>query len=66
MNARGLILAGVTAAAILAGGGVVASALNDLPQDARPIDPARSGAGAVHACRHYSACRADRHHRREG
>ena len=39
MNARGLILAGVTAGAILAGGGVVASALNDLPQDARPIDP---------------------------
>lgn len=39
MKRRGLILAGVTAAAILACGGVVASALNDLPQDARPIDP---------------------------
>ncbi|WP_439471183.1 DUF2155 domain-containing protein [Brevundimonas sp.] len=40
MKRQGLILAGVTAAAILAAGGVVASALNDLPQDARPIqDP---------------------------
>lgn len=39
MKRRGLILAGVTAAALLAGGAVVASALNDLPQDARPVDP---------------------------
>jgi hypothetical protein len=40
MKRQGLILAGVTAVAILAAGGVVASALNDLPQDARPIqDP---------------------------
>lgn len=37
MNRSGLILAGLTATAILAGGAVVASALNDLPQDARPI-----------------------------
>jgi hypothetical protein len=40
MKRSGSILAGVTVAAILAAGGVVASALNDLPQDARPIqDP---------------------------
>ena len=40
MTVRGAILAGVTAAALLAAGGVVASALNDLPQDAVPIqDP---------------------------
>lgn len=40
MKRRGLILAGVTVAAILVAGGVVASALNDLPQDARPVqDP---------------------------
>lgn len=39
MKRRGLILAGVTAAAILVAGGVVASALNDMPQDARPVDP---------------------------
>ncbi len=39
MKRRGLIIAGVTAAAILVAGGVVASALNDLPQDARPVDP---------------------------
>lgn len=37
MMRRGLILAGLTATAILAGGAVVASALNDLPQDARPV-----------------------------
>lgn len=37
MRRRGAILAGVAAAAVLAAGGVVASALNDLPQDARPI-----------------------------
>ena len=37
MKRRGLILAGLSATALLAGGGVVASALNDLPQDARPI-----------------------------
>ena len=34
MNPRGLILAGVTAGAMLVSGGVIASALNDLPQDA--------------------------------
>lgn len=40
MTLRGSILAGVTAAALLAAGGVLASALNDLPQDAVPIqDP---------------------------
>ena len=40
MTLRGAILAGVTGAALLASGGVVASALNDLPQDAVPIqDP---------------------------
>ncbi len=40
MKRRGAILAGVTVAAVLAAGGVVASALNDLPQDARPLqDP---------------------------
>lgn len=37
MKHRGLILAGLSSAAILAGGAVVASALNDIPQDARPI-----------------------------
>jgi hypothetical protein len=40
MKRRGAILTGVTMAAVLAAGGVVASALNDLPQDARPVqDP---------------------------
>jgi hypothetical protein len=39
MKRSGLILAGVTAAVVLGAGGVVASALNDLPQDARPVDP---------------------------
>lgn len=40
MTPRAAILAGVTAAALLASGGVLASALNDLPQDAVPIqDP---------------------------
>jgi hypothetical protein len=40
MTLRGAILAGVTVAALLASGGVLASALNDLPQDAVPIqDP---------------------------
>lgn len=40
MTFRGAILWGVTAAALLASGGVLASALNDLPQDAVPIqDP---------------------------
>ena len=40
MKARGAILAGVTALALLASGAVVAAALNDLPQDAVPIqDP---------------------------
>lgn len=37
MKRRGAILAGVAVAAVLTAGGVVASALNDLPQDARPI-----------------------------
>jgi hypothetical protein len=37
MRRRGAILAGVAVAAVLTAGGVVASALNDLPQDARPI-----------------------------
>jgi len=36
MNRNGAILAGVTALALLASGVVVASALNDLPQDAQP------------------------------
>ena len=36
MNRKGAILAGVTALALLASGVVVASALNDLPQDAQP------------------------------
>jgi len=37
MRLRGSILAGVTALALLASGGVLASALNDLPQDAVPV-----------------------------
>lgn len=37
MTLKGAILAGVTVVALLGAGGVVASALNDLPQDARPI-----------------------------
>ena len=37
MNLRAGILAGVTAVALMASGGVLASALNDLPQDAVPI-----------------------------
>lgn len=37
MNLRGVFAAGVAAAAVLAAGGVVASALSDLPQDARPV-----------------------------
>ena len=40
MTLRGSILGGVTAVALLASGGVLASALSDLPQDAVPIqDP---------------------------
>jgi len=40
MTLRGAIVAGVTAAAMLAAGGVLASAINDLPQDAVPVqDP---------------------------
>jgi hypothetical protein len=40
MNLRGTILAGVTAATLLASGAVLASAINDLPQDAVPVqDP---------------------------
>jgi len=37
MSRRRALLAGLTAAAALAAGGVVASALNDLPQEARPV-----------------------------
>ena len=37
MNPRGLVLAGVAAAAMLVSGGVIAAALNDLPQDAVPV-----------------------------
>lgn len=37
MNSRGLILAGVAGGAMLVSGGVIASALNDLPQDAVPV-----------------------------
>ena len=37
MNPRSLILAGVTVGAMLVSGGVIASALNDLPQDAVPV-----------------------------
>ena len=37
MNRKGAILAGVTALALMASGVVVASALNDLPQDAQPV-----------------------------
>jgi hypothetical protein len=36
MNRKGLILASATAVALLASGAVVASALNDVPQDAQP------------------------------
>jgi hypothetical protein len=36
MNHKGMILAGATALALLASGAVVASALNDVPQDAQP------------------------------
>ena len=36
MNRKGAILGGVTALALLASGMVVASALNDMPQDAQP------------------------------
>lgn len=40
MTGRRALLAGVTAVALLASGAVVASALNDLPQDAVPVqDP---------------------------
>ncbi|TAJ67760.1 DUF2155 domain-containing protein [Brevundimonas sp.] len=40
MTLRRAIVAGVTAAAMLAAGGVLASAINDLPQDAVPVqDP---------------------------
>ena len=40
MKLRGTILAGVTAATLLASGAVLASAINDLPQDAVPVqDP---------------------------
>lgn len=40
MKARGALLAGVTTLALLASGAVVAAALNDLPQDAVPVqDP---------------------------
>ena len=40
MKLRRALLAGITSAAALAAGGVIASALSDLPQDARPVqDP---------------------------
>lgn len=43
MTRKGAILAAVTAMGLLASGGVLASALNDLPQDAVPIqDPTAS------------------------
>lgn len=43
MTRKGAILAAVTALGLLASGGVLASALNDLPQDAVPIqDPTAS------------------------
>lgn len=38
MTSRGAILAAVTALGLLASGAVVASALNDLPQDAVPVE----------------------------
>lgn len=37
MNRKRTILAGVAAVTLLTSGGVVASALNDLPQDAQPV-----------------------------
>ncbi|CAN7201540.1 DUF2155 domain-containing protein [Brevundimonas sp. LjRoot202] len=37
MTRKGAIVAGFTAVALLASGAVVASALNDLPQDAQPV-----------------------------
>lgn len=37
MTRKGAIVAGVTALALLASGAVVASALNDMPQDAQPV-----------------------------
>lgn len=37
MNPRGMILAGVTAGVMLVSGSVIASALNELPQDAVPV-----------------------------
>ncbi|NJC42153.1 hypothetical protein GGQ87_002448 [Brevundimonas alba] len=37
MNRKGAILGSVTALALLVSGAVVASALNDLPQDAQPV-----------------------------
>lgn len=37
MNRKGAILIGVAALALMGAGGVVASALNDLPQDATPV-----------------------------
>jgi len=37
MTRKGAIVAGVTALALLASGAVVASALNDVPQDAQPV-----------------------------
>ena len=40
MTPRGAIMAGVTAVALLASGAVLASAINDLPQDAVPIQDA--------------------------
>ena len=40
MKLRRALLVAITSAAALGAGGVIASALNDLPQDARPVqDP---------------------------
>lgn len=46
MTARGFILAGVTALALAGSGAVVASALNDLPQDAVPVQDPTSALNA--------------------
>ena len=46
MTARGLFLAGVTALALAGSGAVVAAALNDLPQDAVPVQDATSALNA--------------------
>ena len=43
MNRKRIILAGVAVVTLLTSGGVVASALNDLPQDAQPVPPSPTG-----------------------